>query len=134
MGWAQGRWSREGPPPGSSQATLPPNAGIHPTPPLHPVPRIQQKHKLIPQGGQVLDLGCHPGAWLQVACESLGPTKKGGRVIGVDLQETKRPDKYCDDRVTIVQVRRAGSSGAGTGAASPACGGARAPVRRPCSG
>ena len=27
---------------------------------------IQQKHKLIPQGGQVLDLGCHPGAWLQV--------------------------------------------------------------------
>ncbi len=27
---------------------------------------IQQKHKLIPPGGQVLDLGCHPGAWLQV--------------------------------------------------------------------
>lgn len=41
---------------------------------------------------------------LQVACESLGPPKKGGRVIGVDLQETKRPDKFCDDRVTIVQV------------------------------
>ncbi|KAI7835811.1 hypothetical protein COHA_010301 [Chlorella ohadii] len=34
---------------------------------------IQQKHKLIPPGGQV-------------ACESLGPLKKGGRVIGVDLQ------------------------------------------------
>lgn len=27
---------------------------------------IQQKHKVIPPGGQVLDLGCHPGAWLQV--------------------------------------------------------------------
>jgi 23S rRNA U2552 (ribose-2'-O)-methylase RlmE/FtsJ len=27
---------------------------------------IQQKHKIIPAGGQVLDLGCHPGAWLQV--------------------------------------------------------------------
>lgn len=47
---------------------------------------IQQKHKLIPPGGQILDLGCHPGAWLQVACESLGPLKKGGRVIGVDIQ------------------------------------------------
>ena len=34
----------------------------------------------------MLDLGCHPGAWLQVASESLGPAKKGGRVIGVDLQ------------------------------------------------
>lgn len=31
---------------------------------------IQQKHKLIPQGGQVLDLGCHPGAWLQVRASS----------------------------------------------------------------
>ena len=50
----------------------------------------------------MLDLGCHPGAWLQVACESLGPAKKGGRVVGVDLQETRRPDKYCDDRVSIV--------------------------------
>ena len=28
------------------------------------------------------DLHC----MLQVACESLGPLKKGGRVIGVDLQ------------------------------------------------
>ena len=27
---------------------------------------IQQKHKLISPGGAVLDLGCHPGAWLQV--------------------------------------------------------------------
>lgn len=26
---------------------------------------IQEKHKLIPPGGNVLDLGCHPGAWLQ---------------------------------------------------------------------
>ncbi|PSC74281.1 ribosomal RNA methyltransferase mitochondrial isoform X1 [Micractinium conductrix] len=65
---------------------------------------IQQKHKLISPGGAVLDLGCHPGAWLQVACESLGPTKRGGRVIGVDIQETRRPDKFCDDRVEIVQA------------------------------
>lgn len=29
-------------------------------------------------------------------------------MIGVDLQETKRPDKFCDDRVTIVQVGAGG--------------------------
>ena len=51
---------------------------------------------------------------LQVACESLGPLKKGGRVIGVDLQETKRPDKFCDERVTIVQ---AGAGGGRAGVA-----------------
>lgn len=34
----------------------------------------------------MLDLGCHPGAWLQVACKSLGPPKRGGLVIGVDIQ------------------------------------------------
>ena len=78
---------------------------------------IQEKHKLIPPGGEgaapcspltpstsaqlallhapphthlsagkVLDLGCHPGAWLQVACKALGPPKNGGMVFGVDIQ------------------------------------------------
>ena len=36
--------------------------------------------------GKVLDLGCHPGAWLQVACKALGPPKNGGMVFGVDIQ------------------------------------------------
>jgi 23S rRNA (uridine2552-2'-O)-methyltransferase len=65
---------------------------------------IQQKHKLIPLGGSVLDLGCHPGAWLQVACQSLGPPSKGGIVVGVDLQATSSPGRFCDDRVKIVQA------------------------------
>lgn len=64
---------------------------------------IQQKHKLIPPGGRVLDLGCHPGAWLQVACQSLGPRNKGGLVLGVDIQATNAPPKYCDERVKIFQ-------------------------------
>jgi 23S rRNA U2552 (ribose-2'-O)-methylase RlmE/FtsJ len=37
-------------------------------------------------GGRVLDLGCSPGAWLQVACRELGPRDKGGLVLGVDIQ------------------------------------------------
>lgn len=65
---------------------------------------IQQKHKLIPPGGNVLDLGCHPGAWLQVACQSIGPKGKGGLVLGVDIQATLPPPRYTDDRVHIVQA------------------------------
>lgn len=64
---------------------------------------IQQKHRVIPMGGYVLDLGCHPGAWLQVACQSLGPEKRGGLVLGVDIQATNAPGKYCDSRVKILQ-------------------------------
>lgn len=59
---------------------------------------LQSAHRLIPKGGNVLDLGCVPGAWLQVACQALGPppsrssptpsrsspTAKGC-VVGVDL-------------------------------------------------
>lgn len=52
----------------------------------------------------MLDLGCHPGAWLQVACQSLGPQKKGGLVLGIDIQNTTAPPRYTDDRVKIVQA------------------------------
>lgn len=65
---------------------------------------IQQKHKIIPPGGKVLDLGCHPGAWLQVACQSIGPKTRGGMVLGVDIQATRAPPRYCDERVKIVQA------------------------------
>ena len=37
-------------------------------------------------GMHVLDLGCSPGAWLQVACQALSPPHRKGCVIGVDLQ------------------------------------------------
>ncbi|XP_017188427.2 uncharacterized protein [Malus domestica] len=43
--------------------------------------------KLITPGSSVLDLGCAPGAWLQVACQSLGPLKNGGLVVGIDLKQ-----------------------------------------------
>lgn len=39
---------------------------------------IQKRFNVIPKGGSVLDLGCHPGAWLQVVCQSLGPSHAGG--------------------------------------------------------
>ncbi|XP_011027221.1 PREDICTED: adoMet-dependent rRNA methyltransferase spb1 [Populus euphratica] len=64
--------------------------------------QIQKQHKLITPGSSVLDLGCAPGAWLQVACQSLGPVKNGGAVVGIDLKKVKVPPRYCDSRVQTV--------------------------------
>ena len=43
---------------------------------------VDDKDKLIRRGGFVVDLGCTPGGWSQVARKRLGNT---GRVIGLDL-------------------------------------------------
>jgi 23S rRNA U2552 (ribose-2'-O)-methylase RlmE/FtsJ len=48
--------------------------------------QIQKQYKLIKPGSSVLDLGCAPGAWLQVACQSLGPLRSGGIVVGMDIK------------------------------------------------
>ena len=45
--------------------------------------QIQEKFGLIRRGDCVVDLGCAPGSWLQVAGELVGGE---GRVVGVDLQ------------------------------------------------
>lgn len=64
--------------------------------------QIQKQYKLITPGSSVLDLGCAPGAWLQVACQSLGPVKSGGLVVGIDLKKVKVPAAHCDSRVQTV--------------------------------
>jgi len=43
---------------------------------------IQRNQRLLRPGQRVIDLGCWPGGWLQVASEAVGPR---GRVVGVDL-------------------------------------------------
>ncbi len=43
---------------------------------------IHEKRKLFRAGQRVLDLGCSPGSWLQVAAEMVGPR---GSVVGIDL-------------------------------------------------
>jgi len=48
---------------------------------------IDDRKRLLRRGDWVLDLGCAPGSWLQVAGERVGP---GGVVVGVDLQEVRR--------------------------------------------
>lgn len=49
---------------------------------------IQKKHALLRKGQRVLDLGCWPGGWLQVASRAVGPT---GRVVGVDRAAINPP-------------------------------------------
>jgi 23S rRNA (uridine2552-2'-O)-methyltransferase len=42
---------------------------------------IDARHRLLGPGRRVIDLGCAPGGWLQVAA------RRGARVVGVDLVE-----------------------------------------------
>ncbi|KAL3681396.1 hypothetical protein R1sor_024352 [Riccia sorocarpa] len=65
---------------------------------------IQKKYGIITRGAAVLDLGCAPGAWLQVACQSLGPLAKGGAVVGVDIKKVKVPSHHCDERVQTLSA------------------------------
>jgi len=44
--------------------------------------QIQERHNLVVSGDRVLDVGCHPGGWAQVAVELVGSE---GQVVGVDL-------------------------------------------------
>ncbi|KAF8052646.1 hypothetical protein N665_1523s0002 [Sinapis alba] len=65
--------------------------------------QIQKQYKLIKPGSSVLDLGCAPGAWLQVACQSLGPLRTGGNVVGMDIKKVKVPP-LCDARVQTISA------------------------------
>lgn len=47
---------------------------------------LHKRQKLFRPGMRVVDLGCWPGAWLQIASRLVGPS---GRVVGVDLAESE---------------------------------------------
>ncbi|KAL8051387.1 hypothetical protein ABFX02_06G144900 [Erythranthe guttata] len=66
--------------------------------------QMQKQYKIITPGSSVLDLGCAPGAWLQVACQNLGPLGKGGVVVGIDVKKVKVPSMHCDGRVKTVSA------------------------------
>jgi 23S rRNA (uridine2552-2'-O)-methyltransferase len=44
---------------------------------------MQQRFKVIKRGDKVLDLGCAPGAWSQVALPLVG---REGKIVGIDLE------------------------------------------------
>lgn len=51
---------------------------------------LQRAHAILRSGQRVVDLGCWPGGWLQVAAVAVGPT---GRVVGLDLARIEPPIK-----------------------------------------
>jgi 23S rRNA (uridine2552-2'-O)-methyltransferase len=54
---------------------------------------IQKSHRLLRAGQRVIDLGCWPGGWLQVAAQAVGAK---GRVVGVDLAAIDPPLNYAN--------------------------------------
>lgn len=53
---------------------------------------INERKGLLRRGDRVLDLGCAPGSWLQVAAELVG---ERGRVVGIDLLAVNHPMGPC---------------------------------------
>jgi len=46
--------------------------------------QLDQRYRLLRRGMRVVDLGCAPGGWSQVAAERVGPS---GTVVGIDLSD-----------------------------------------------
>ena len=57
---------------------------------------LQKRFGLIKPKNYVLDLGCWPGGWLQVALKTVG---NEGRVVGIDLVET---EDITDSRLKVI--------------------------------
>lgn len=48
--------------------------------------QLNDSYHILKRGSKVVDLGCAPGGWLQVAAKEVGPT---GKVIGIDLKSVE---------------------------------------------
>jgi len=57
---------------------------------VYKLKEIDEKYKIIKKGTLVLDLGCAPGSWLLYLSQKVGDR---GKVIGVDIEEVKIPQK-----------------------------------------
>ena len=45
--------------------------------------QLNDSYHILHKGSKVVDIGCAPGGWLQIATKLVGPT---GRVVGIDLK------------------------------------------------
>ena len=51
---------------------------------VYKLEEIDERFKIITKGNQIIDLGYHPGSWIQYTAEKIG---KDGLVIGADIKE-----------------------------------------------
>jgi len=59
---------------------------------------IDERKKIFSEGDHVLDCGCAPGSWLQVAAKLVGPD---GIVVGIDLKPVE--GNFKEDNINIIQ-------------------------------
>jgi 23S rRNA (uridine2552-2'-O)-methyltransferase len=52
---------------------------------------LDRKYRLFSPGLRVVDLGCWPGGWLQVAAQAVGPR---GKVVGIDVEATEALERH----------------------------------------
>lgn len=50
---------------------------------------LDDKHHFIKSGQRLVDLGCAPGGWAQVAAERIGLQQGKGRIVGIDVLEVE---------------------------------------------
>ncbi|HIC91118.1 MAG TPA: RlmE family RNA methyltransferase [Syntrophaceae bacterium] len=51
---------------------------------VYKLKEIDEKYHLLKKNDVVLDLGCHPGSWLQYCSKIIGPK---GMILGIDVKE-----------------------------------------------
>ena len=54
---------------------------------IYKLEEIDNKYKVIPAGSRVLDLGYHPGSWIQYTAKKVGPD---GQVVGIDIKHVNK--------------------------------------------
>ena len=59
---------------------------------------IDERRKILTHGDYVLDAGCAPGSWLQVAAQCVG---RNGIVVGIDKQPVE--SNFKDDNIIVLQ-------------------------------
>jgi 23S rRNA (uridine2552-2'-O)-methyltransferase len=48
--------------------------------------QINESYHILKRGSRVIDIGCAPGGWVQIAAKAVGPE---GKVVGIDLKEVE---------------------------------------------
>ena len=67
---------------------------------IYKLEEIDQRYKIIKNGNHVLDLGYHPGSWIQYTSKQVGPD---GRGIGIDIKTVNTKFSHSSN-VTLLEM------------------------------